>query len=146
MKLDEMKKILDSTPSEIAGIKFEQALHPLDEYDLEDDELMNDIPASGITWLNLRAISSTYDYPDIYFSMANVDGTYHVLENLYQKHISNYTHHTTFKSLDDAYKHVLTELQEYANPRDMESFVEFNNVLTHEDMEDLTQSSVSYMQ
>lgn len=53
MKLDEMKKILNSTPSEIAGIKFKQALHPLDEYDLEDDELMNDIPASGITWLNL---------------------------------------------------------------------------------------------
>lgn len=146
MKLDEMKKILNSTPSEIAGIKFKKALHPLDEYDLEDDELMNDIPASGITWLNLRAISSTYDYPDIYFSMANVDGTYHVLEHLYQKYISNYTHHTTFESLDETYKYVLTELQENADPRDMESFVEYNNVLTHEDMEDLTQSSESYVQ
>lgn len=70
MELEEMKRILDRQPKTIVDINFQPSIKPLDEFhELIEDEFDGTFPKS--VWLNLEAISSSYEYPDILFSRKN---------------------------------------------------------------------------
>lgn len=130
MKLEEMNQILNESPKKVVGIKFKPSIKPLDKfYDLIEDEFDGTYPKS--MWLNLEAISSSYEYPDMYYSLAKTDDNYLLLEHMYQKYEMDFATFQTFESLDDVNEYIIDELRERANPKDLDKFLDYENVKDH---------------
>ena len=130
MNVEEMEQLLNKNPKKVAGIKFKPSIKPLEEFGgLIEDEFDSTLPKS--VWLNLEAISSSYDYPDMYYSLAKTDDNYLLLEHMYRKYEMNFATFNEFESLDDDNEYIINELRERANPKDLDKFLEYENVKDH---------------
>ena len=125
-----MNQILNESPKKVAGIKFKPSIKPLDEfYDLIEDEFDGTFPKS--VWLNLEAISSSYEYPDMYYSLAKTDDNYLLLEHMYQKYEMNFATFREFESLDDVNEYIINEIRERASTEDLDKFLDYENIKDH---------------
>lgn len=130
MNIEEMEQLLNESPKKVAGIKFKPSIKPLDEFhNLIEDEFNGTLPNS--IWLNLDAISSSYEYPDMYYSLAKTGDNYLLLEHVYQKYnIERYEIHE-FETLDDVNEYIIDELRERASTEDLDKFLDYENVKDH---------------
>lgn len=127
MKLEEMNQILNESPKKVVGIKFKPSIKPLDKfYDLIEDAFDGTYPKS--MWLNLEAISSSYEYPDMYYSLAKADDNYLLLEHQYQQSKGDFATLWEFKSLEDVNGYIIDELRERANTEDLNKFLDYEVV------------------
>ena len=130
MNTEEMNQILNESPKKVVGIKFKPSIKPLDEfYDLIEDEFDSTLPNS--MWLNLDAISSSYEYPDMYYSLAKTDDNYLLLEHMYQRYEMNFATFREFESLDDVNEYIINEIRERASTEDLDKFLEYENIKDH---------------
>ena len=130
MNTEEMNQILNENPKKVVGIKFKPSIKPLDEfYDLIEDEFGGTCQKS--VWLNLEAISSSYEYPDMYYSLAKTADNYILLEHMYQKYEMDFATFQAFESLDDVNEYIIDELRERANPKDLDEFLHYEMDKTH---------------
>lgn len=79
-------------------------------------------------WLNLEAISSSYEYPDMYYSLAKADDNYLLLEHQYQQYKGDFATLWVFKSLEDVNGYIIDELRERANTEDLNKFLDYEVV------------------
>ena len=121
MKFEDIEKVLQSKTTDIIGLKTVVSLSPLDHFDIYEYKL----PLDGNIWVNLESLSSTEGYPNLYFSMTFIDGKYHLWEGQYEKYIKNYTTHSKFDNIDDAFQYIIKELQKHANPNDLHTVLEY---------------------
>lgn len=125
-----MNQILNASPKKVAGIKFKPSIKPLEEFGgLIEDEFDSTLPNS--MWLNLEAISSSYEYPDMYYSLAKNGDEYLLLEHMYQKYEMDFATFQVFESLDDVNEYIIDELRERANPKDLDKLLDYENVKDH---------------
>ena len=130
MNTEEMNQILNESPKKVFGIKFKPSIKPLDKfYDLIEDEFDGAYPKS--VWLNLEAIGSSYEYPDMYYSLAKADNNYLLLEHQYQQYKGDFTTLWEFKSLEDVNGYIIDEIRERANTEDLDKFLEYENIKDH---------------
>lgn len=130
MNIEEMKRILNESPKKVVGIKFKPSIKPLEEFGgLIEDEFDSTLPNS--MWLNLEAISSSYEYPDMYYSLAKNGDEYLLLEHMYQKYEMDFATFQAFESLDDVNEYIIDELRERANPKDLDKLLDYENVKDH---------------
>ena len=148
MELNEMKRILDENPKKIVGINFQPSIKPLNEfYGLIEDEFDGTLP--NTMWLNLEAISSSYEYPDLYYSLAKTGDDYLLFEHEYQKNQMDLTTFWDFESLDDVNEYIIDELRERANPKDLDKFLHYeldkdhSKTLSQEDFAGLDDYEIS---
>lgn len=127
MNIEEMNQILNESPKKVFSIKFKPSIKPLDKfYDLIEDEFGGALPKS--VWLNLEAISSSYEYPDMYYSLAKADNNYLLLEHQYQQYKGDFATLWEFKSLEDVNGYIIDELRERANTEDLNKFLDYEVV------------------
>lgn len=125
-----MEQLLNASPTKVAGIKFKPSIKPLDEfYDLIEDEFDGTLPNS--IWLNLEAISSSYEYPDMYYSLAKTEDNYLLLEHVYRKYEMDFATFREFESLENVNAYIINELRERANIEDLDKFLDYENVKDH---------------
>lgn len=130
MNVEEMEQLLNKNPKKVAGIKFKPSIKPLEEFGgLIEDEFDSTLPNS--MWLNLEAISSSYEYPDMYYSLAKNGDEYLLLEHMYQKYEMDFATFQAFESLDDVNEYIIDELRERANPKDLDKLLDYENVKDH---------------
>lgn len=130
MNIEGMEQLLDTSPKNVVGINFQPSIKPLNEFhELIEDEFDGTFPKS--VWLNLKAMSSSYDYPDMYYSLAKTDDNYLLLEHVYRKYEMNFATFNEFESLDDVNEYIINELRERANPKDLDKFLEYENIKDH---------------
>lgn len=122
-----MNQILNESPKKVFSIKFKPSIKPLDKFrELIEDEFGGALPKS--VWLNLEAISSSYEYPDMYYSLAKADNNYLLLEHQYQQYKGDFATLWEFKSLEDVNGYIIDELRERANTEDLNKFLDYEVV------------------
>nr|DAV36701.1 MAG TPA: hypothetical protein [Caudoviricetes sp.] len=130
MNIEEMEQLLNESPKKVAGIKFKPSIKPLDEfYNLIEDEFDGTFPKS--VWLNLEAISSSYEYPDMYYSLTKTEDNYLLLEHAYRKYEMDFATFQEFESLENVNEYIINELRERANTEDLDKFLDYENIKDH---------------
>ena len=148
MNIEEMEQLLNASPTKVAGIKFKPSIKPLEEFGgLIEDEFDSTLPNS--MWLNLEAISSSYEYPDMYYSLAKNGDEYLLLKHQYQQYKGDFATFQDFASLDDVNEYIINDLRERANPKDLDKFLQYelgkdhSETLSQEDFAGLDDYEIS---
>ena len=87
MRLTDIDNFFDKSDNkDIVEINFEKSIQPLETFKYNEN-----LPDNAEVWLNLKAISSSYDYTDLEFSMTKVNDKYYLFEDHYKKYSTNYS-------------------------------------------------------
>ena len=130
MNIEEMEQLLNESPKNVVGIRFKPSIKPLDKFrELIEDEFDRTLPKS--MWLNLEAISSSYEYPDMCYSLVKADSNYLLLEHQYQQYKGDFATFQEFESLENVNEYIINELRERANIEDLDKFLDYENVKDH---------------
>lgn len=119
MKLTDIDNFFDKSDNkDIVGIKFEKSIQPLETFKYNEN-----LPNNTEVWLNLKAISSSYDYTDLQFSMTKIDDKYYLFEDHYKKYSTNYTCYNTYNNSEDAINVILRALKNEAMYGDLDKWL-----------------------
>ena len=119
MKLTDIDNFFDKSDNkDIVGIKFEKSIQPLEAFKYNEN-----LPNNTEVWLNLKAISSSYDYTDLQFSMTKIDDKYYLFEDHYKKYSTNYTCYNTYNNSEDAINVILRALKNEAMYGDLDKWL-----------------------
>ena len=119
MKLTDIDNFFDKSDNkDIIGIKFEKSIQPLETFKYNEN-----LPNNAEVWLNLKAISSSYDYTDLQFSMTKIDDKYYLFEDHYKKYSTNYTCYNTYTNSEDAINVILRTLKNEAMYGDLDKWL-----------------------
>lgn len=119
MKLTDIDNFFDKSDNkDIVGIKFEKSIQPLKTFKYNEN-----LPNNAEVWLNLKAISSSYDYTDLQFSMTKIDDKYYLFEDHYKKYSTNYTCYNTYNNSEDAINVILRALKNEAMYGDLDKWL-----------------------
>ena len=119
MKLTDIDNFFDkSYNKDIVGINFEKSIQPLETFKYNEN-----LPNNAEVWLNLKAISSSYDYTDLQFSMTKTDDKYYLFEDHYKKYSTNYTCYNTYNNSEDAINVILRALKNEAMYGDLDKWL-----------------------
>lgn len=130
MNIEEIKRVLSAKPNQVVGINFEPSIKPLVEYSDTYARQMGDVLRKGM-WLNLDVTSSSNQYPDIHFSMIDVGDHYSLIQHLYKRSSMDRVRYYEFDSVESACEHIIDELREHANPKDLDKFLDYENIKDH---------------
>ena len=119
MKLTDIDNFFDKSDNkDIVGINFEKSIQPLEAFKYNEN-----LPNNAEVWLNLKAISSSYDYTDLEFSMTKVDDKYYLFEDHYKKYSINYTCYNVYNTSEDAINVILRALKNEAMYGDLDNWL-----------------------
>ena len=119
MKLTDIDNFFDKSDNkDIVGINFEKSIQPLEAFKYNEN-----LPNNAEVWLNLKAISSSYDYTDLQFSMTKIDDKYYLFEDHYKKYSTNYTCYNTYNNSEDAINVILRALKNEAMYGDLDKWL-----------------------
>lgn len=119
MKLTDIDNFFDKSDNkDIIGIKFEKSIQPLETFKYNEN-----LPNNAEVWLNLKAISSSYDYTGLQFSMTKIDDKYYLFEDHYKKYSTNYTCYNTYNNSEDAINVILRTLKNEAMYGDLDKWL-----------------------
>lgn len=119
MKLTDIDNFFDKSDNkEIVGINFEKSIQPLETFQYNEN-----LPSDAEVWLNLKAISSSYDYTDLQFSLTQINGKYYLFEDHYKKYSTNYTCYNTYNNSEDAINVILRALKNEAMYGDLDKWL-----------------------
>lgn len=119
MKLTDIDNFFDKSDNkDIVGINFEKSIQPLEAFKYNEG-----LPNNAEVWLNLKAISSSYDYTDLQFSMTKTDNKYYLFEDHYKKYSTNYTCYNVYDTSEDAINVILRALKNEAMYGDLDKWL-----------------------
>lgn len=119
MKLTDIDNFFDKSDNkDIVGINFEKSIQPLEAFKYNEG-----LPNNAEVWLNLKAISSSYDYTDLQFSMTKADNKYYLFEDHYKKYSTNYTCYNVYDTSEDAINVILRALKNEAMYGDLDKWL-----------------------
>lgn len=119
MKLTDIDNFFDKSDNkDIVGINFEKSIQPLEIFKYDEK-----LPDNAEVWLNLKAISSSYDYTDLEFSMTKVDGKYYLFEYHYKKYSKDYKYYNVYNTSEDAINVILRALKNEAMYGDLDKWL-----------------------
>lgn len=119
MKLTDIDNFFDKSDNkDVVGINFEKSIQPLDDFKYNEE-----LPENADVWLNLDAISSSYDYTDLKFSMTRVENKYYVFVDEYQKYSKNYNYFKTFNNSQAAIDFIINTLKSQARYEDLNKWL-----------------------
>lgn len=119
MKLTDIDNFFDKSDNkDIVGINFEKSIQPLETFKYNEN-----LPNNTEVWLNLKAISSSYDYTDLEFSMTKVEDKYYLFEDHYKKLSTNYTCYNVYDTSEDAINVILRALKNEAMYGDLDKWL-----------------------
>lgn len=119
MRLTDIDNFFDKSDNkDIVGINFEKSIQPLETFKYNEN-----LPNNAEVWLNLKAISSSYDYTDLEFSMTKIEDKYYLFEDHYKKFSTNYTCYNVYDTSEDAINVILRALKNEAMYGDLDKWL-----------------------